>query len=188
MYPWTTMTHWYGYPPVEYQGEWYGNKSDEFEKIIGLPSKAGVSLEVATDLVETSDEYVRFTQAGWKIREGRSLNEPWQRYRDYLAQSRGEFSVAKNGYVRSRCGWFSDRSVCYLALGRPVVLQETGWSECLPSGEGLLVFRDEAEAAKALQRVESDYVRHRRAARALAEEYFAAPKVVGRLLEKLRLN
>src|SRR5690606_21407468 len=107
----TTMTHWYGYPPVEYRGEWYGNKSEEFEKLLDLPSGTGARLEIATDLAEGQEEHRRFTRAGWKLVEAAPLNSPWQRYRDYLAGSAGEFCVAKNGYVRSCCGWFSDRSV-----------------------------------------------------------------------------
>jgi hypothetical protein len=90
--------------------------------------------------------------------------------------------VAKNGYVRSRCGWFSDRSAMYLALGRPVILQETGWSDFYPAGEGLLPFHDADSALAALETVARDPVRHARAARALAEEHFAAPRVVRRFL------
>jgi hypothetical protein len=113
------------------------------------------------------------------------LNTPWQRYRDYLAQSRGEFCVAKNGYVRSRCGWFSDRSVAYLALGRPVILQETGWTDFYPVGEGLLSFHDAESARSALEAVAQDPVRHARAARRIAEQYCSAPVVVNQLLETL---
>jgi hypothetical protein len=93
--------------------------------------------------------------------------------------------VAKNGYVRSRCGWFSDRSVCYLALGRPVILQNTGWTDFYPSGEGLLAYDDEAGAAAALEMVAKDPVRHARVARAIAEKYCAAPVVLNQLLETI---
>jgi len=179
---WTTITHWHGYAAVEYKNESYGNKSDEFEKLLKLPGLTMEKLEVATDLTSDSPEFQRFTQAGWRMTEAKPLNETSKRYKNYLVQSRGEFSPAKNGYVKSRCGWFSDRSVCYLALGRPVILQETGWSQTLPAGEGLLTFNNTEEAAQALKKVASEYPRHAAAARRLAETYFSGVVVV-RLLE-----
>jgi len=184
---WTTVTHWYGYKQSEYQGEWHGNKSEEFEKIIDLPGQTTESLEIATDLTQDDDVVQeRFQKAGWRLRDAVPLNEPWQVYRGYLAGSKGEFAVAKNGYVRSRSGWFSDRSVCYLALGRPVILQDTGWSGVLPEGKGLMKFTSTADAAAALRTVASDYAAHSKAARELAETCFAGPKVVERLLEALK--
>jgi hypothetical protein len=181
---WTTVTHWHGYPPVEYKGEWYGNKSEEFEQIIGLPRRTRAQLEIATDLTPENGEHGKLTEQGWHLVLAGPLNTPWQRYRDYLAGSRGEFCVAKNGYVRSRCGWFSDRSACYLALGRPVVLQETGWSDFVPAGEGLLAFSGEDEAAAALEAVEGDWARHAARARGIAEEFLSAPVVAGRLAQQ----
>ena len=182
---WTTFTHWYGYPAVEYEGEWYGNKSEEFAHLVHLPSRTAEKLEIATNLGEDDPAFTQFTAAGWKLTDAGPLNTPWQRYRDYIIGSRGEFCVAKNGYVRSHCGWFSDRSVVYLALGRPVILQETGWTDFYPHGEGLLSFHDEASAATALNTVAQDPVRHALAARAIAEKYCAAPLVVNQLLETL---
>lgn len=182
---WTTVTHWHGYPAIEYNGQWYGNKSEEFTRLLTLPSHTKEPLEIATDLTADLEEHQQFTAAGWALTVAKPLNTPWQKYRDYLATSRGEFCVAKNGYVRSKCGWFSDRSVCYLALGRPVILQETGWSEFLPAGEGLLAFSDLDSAAAALNTVGPDHARHARAARKIAEDYCSAPLVVNRLLEKL---
>jgi hypothetical protein len=182
---WTTFTHWYGYPEVQYDGRWYGNKSEEFAKLVDLPRKTREKLEIATDLQPEDKATANFTAAGWSLVDARPLNTPWQRYREYLAQSRGEFCVAKNGYVRSRCGWFSDRSACYLALGRPVILQDTGWTDFYPQGEGLLAFHDEESARAALETVAKDPARHARAARAIAEKYCAAPIVVNQLLETL---
>ena len=184
---WTTFTHWYGYPAVEYEGEWYGNKSEEFEKLLHLPQRTKARLEIATDVNKDDPVFDRFTAGGWSLVNARPLNTPWQRYRDYAAASRGEFCVAKNGYVRSNCGWFSDRSAMYLALGRPVILQDTGWPEFYPAGEGLLSFTDEASAVAALETVERDPVRHARAARAIAEKYCAGPVVVERFLETAKL-
>jgi hypothetical protein len=182
---WNTFTHWYGYPPVEYDGMWYGNKSEEFARLVDLPKKTTEKLEIATDLHPEDPATRQFLESGWRLVDARPLNTPWQRYRDYLAQSRGEFCVAKNGYVRSRCGWFSDRSVCYLALGRPVILQETGWTDFYPQGEGLLSFHDEGSARAALETVAKDPVKHARAARQIAEKYCSAPVVVNQLLETI---
>jgi hypothetical protein len=182
---WTTFTHWYGYPQVEYEGEWYGNKSEEFAKLVNLPRRTKEKLEIATDLHPEDQATAEFLANGWSLIDARPHNTPWQRYRDYAAQSRGEFCVAKNGYVRSRCGWFSDRSAMYLALGRPVILQETGWSDFYPAGEGLLPFHDEESALAALETVGRDPLRHARAARAIAEKYCSAPVVVNRFLETI---
>jgi hypothetical protein len=175
---WTTFTHWYGYPPVVYQGEWYSNKSVEFDRLVALPRRTRETLEIATNLTPGDPNIVTFTGGGWRLIDAGPLNSPWQRYRDYASRSRGEFCVAKNGYVLSRCGWFSDRSAMYLALGRPVVLQETGWSEFYPAGEGLLAFTNEDEAVAALEKVGADPVRHARAARRIAETHCAGPLVV----------
>jgi hypothetical protein len=184
---WTTFTHWYGYPQVEYNGEWYGNKSEEFAKLVDLPRRTPEKLEIATDLHPEDKAVQQFLASGWSLIDARPLNTPWQKYRDYAATSRGEFCVAKNGYVRSRCGWFSDRSVMYLALGRPVILQDTGWSEFYPTEAGLLAFDDEEGAIQALARVALDPGRHARAARAAAETYFDSRLVVGQLLETIGL-
>jgi hypothetical protein len=102
-----------------------------------------------------------------------------------VRESKGELGVAKNGYVVSNCGWFSDRSACYLASGRPVVAQETGWSDWLEGGEGVLSFRDVAGAAEALEKVARDYARHARAARGVAEQYFESGRVLTGMLEKV---
>jgi hypothetical protein len=182
---WTTFTHWYGYPAVEYDGAWFGNKSEEFAKLVDLPRKTTEKLEIATNLHPDDEATKQFLESGWSLVDARPLNTPWQRYSDYLAQSRGEFCVAKNGYVRSRCGWFSDRSVAYLALGRPVILQETGWTDFYPSGEGLFSFHDEESAVAALATVAKDPARHARAAREIAERYCSAPVVVNQFLETI---
>jgi hypothetical protein len=105
-------------------------------------------------------------------------------YRDYIESSKGEWSVAKNAYVEARSGWFSERSACYLAAGRPVIVQDTGFSARLPVGEGLLPFTTPDEAVAAVREVEGNYPRHARAARALAEACFEADKVLTRLLEE----
>ena len=182
---WTTFTHWYGYPQVEYLGKLYGNKSEEFAKLVDLPLTSNAKLQIATDLVAGDETIDKFTTGGWSLIDAKPLNTPWQHYRDYMAQSRGEFCVAKQGYVESRCGWFSDRSATYLALGRPVILQETGWTDFYPHGEGLLSFHDPESARAALETVAQDPVKHARAARRIAEKFCSAPVVVNQLLETI---
>jgi hypothetical protein len=108
-------------------------------------------------------------------------------YRDYFRRSRGEFTVAKDQNVRLRSGWFSERDACYLASGKPVVVQDTGFSNVLPSGEGLFAFSTMEQALAAIQAINADYRRHCEWARAIAEEYFAAPKVAAKLLQDLGL-
>jgi hypothetical protein len=182
---WTTFTHWYGYPQVEYDGMWYGNKSEEFAKLVDLPRKTTEKLEIATNLHPDDETTTKFLSGGWNLIDALPLNTPWQRYRDYIAQSRGEFCVAKQGYVLSNCGWFSDRSACYLALGRPVILQQTGWTDFYPEGDGLLSFHDEESARAALETVAKDPLKHARAAREIAEKYCSAPIVVNQFLETI---
>jgi hypothetical protein len=182
---WTTFTHWYGYPQVEYDGSGTATNRRNSPGWSIFPAKTKEKLEIATDLHPEDPATPQFLESGWRLVDARPLNTPWQRYRDYLAQSRGEFCVAKNGYVRSRCGWFSDRSVAYLALGRPVILQETGWTDFYPHGEGLLSFHDEESARAALETVAKDPVKHARAARRIAEKYCSAPVVVNQFLETI---
>jgi hypothetical protein len=104
-------------------------------------------------------------------------------YREFIQRSRSEFAIAKHGYVATKGGWFSDRSICYLASGRPVLVQETGLGDWLPIGEGLLTFRDVTEALRGIEAINADYEQHRRAARLLAEEYFATERVLPSLIE-----
>ena len=125
------------------------------------------------------------TANGWRLADAHSFTtDPWK-YRDYLVASRGEFTVAKDQNVRLRSGWFSERSACYLAAGRPVVTQDTGFGTVLPTGQGLFAFHTMDDILAAFDSIGSDYSRHSRAAREIAEEYFAAEKVLARLLEDL---
>ena len=124
---------------------------------------------------------------GWSLVDPRPISADVDAYRHYVEGSRGEFTVAKDIYVRPRSGWFSDRSVCFLAAGKPVVTQETGFSELIPSGEGLLAFSTFDEAVEAVRRVAGDWERHARAARAIAEEHFESNRVLTRLLEHVGL-
>lgn len=130
------------------------------------------------------DETVRslLTGRGWRLVDPRPISADLTLYSDFIAESRGEFTVAKDIYVRSNSGWFSDRSACYLAAGRPVVTMRTGFSKFYPVGQGLFEYTTSEEALAGIDAISADYLRHSRAARTLAKEYFAADRVIGALL------
>jgi hypothetical protein len=177
----TTVASW---EPTErgpvIDGVRYAGKSVEFERVIGLPARSEIPLELA---LSGPAPVERLRAHGWQVVDGQQLSrDPWT-YRDYLASSLGEFSVAKHAYVAGRTGWFSCRTACYLALGVPAVVQATGFESVIPTGEGLLAFETTDDALTAIERLLSDPDRHAKAARALAEEYFDSGKVLGRLLE-----
>jgi glycosyltransferase involved in cell wall biosynthesis len=131
---------------------------------------------------ERDDLDALFTH-GWRLIDPLAVARDPVSYRNFVQGSAVELGVAKSGYVASSCGWFSDRSACYLASGRPVVAQDTGWTDHLPSGEGLLAFTDVEEAARAIDEVLNDYERHSRAARVLAGDLFDARAVLTRLID-----
>lgn len=161
---------------VQYQG-----KSSELERFLTLPSRSALPLEIALSGPAPRE---RLRANGWNIVDPSLITgDPWT-YRDYLSTSCGEWSVAKNAYVASRSGWFSCRTACYLALGVPAVVQDTGFGCAVPTGDGVLAFRTPDEAVDAVQRVASDPARHARAAREIAAEYFDSDKVLTRLVEQ----
>src|SRR6059036_1480081 len=135
----------------------------------------------------TEDERCLLAANGWRLVDARAFTtDPWP-YRDYVRSSRGEFTVAKDLNVRLRSGWFSERSACYLAAGRPVITQDTGFGKYVPTGEGLFAFNSMEEIIEAFQAIRSDYVRHSRAARAIAQEYFRAETVLEKVIRDLGL-
>ncbi len=161
-------------------GVLYGGKSVEFERFIALPSRSVLPIELAMSGRAPAD---RLRVHGWKLADAYGVSRnPWI-YRDYLARSFAEWSVAKNAYVASRSGWFSCRSACYLALGVPVVVQDTGFGGTIPTGEGVLAFNTLDEAAESIERLVAEPDRHAKAAHAIAEEYFDSNKVLTRLIE-----
>jgi glycosyltransferase involved in cell wall biosynthesis len=195
----TTVMSWTSYEPVEYAGRVYGQKDIEFQRFLDLPRRVkGRPLEIAlggvahprwegetpTGVTEerpyTAEETLRRT--GWNVVPAEKVCGDLDRYRDYIRSSRAEWSVAKNAYVAGRPGWFSERSACYLASGRPVVVQDTGFASVLPVGEGLLSFADPDEAVDAIEEVDGHYSRHSRAARDIAREYFDSDRVLSRLV------
>lgn len=179
----TTVADWRGYSPIEWQGTWYGQKADEFLRVVDLPRRVAVPLELCLAIHADEPDLPRLRAAGWRLADPRLEAADVEAYRRYVRCSRGELSVAKHGYVVGRSGWVSDRTACYLAAGRPAVVQDTGQGRALPLGSGLLTFRDAASAAAALAAIEGDYERHAAAARALAAEHFDARRVLTRLLE-----
>jgi hypothetical protein len=175
--------NWQSYGPVTYNGQVYGHKDVEFEKFIDLPQQTAVPLEAAVSGNQTPRERLR--RAGWRLRDAHAVTASFDSFRDYLAASRGEFGVCKNGFVATHSGWFSDRSAAYLANGRPVVLQETGFSAHLPCGRGLFAVQTADEAAAALEAIRGDYDRHARWARDVATEHLEASRVLGLFLSEL---
>jgi hypothetical protein len=182
----TTVANWRGYGSIEHGGVFYGQKAHSLRRFIELPSRseAAFALALAIHPEETQD-LAALRRHGWRLLEPEEFAASPASYRRFIQGSKAELAIAKLGYAESRCGWFSDRSICYLASGRPVVAQETGFSEVLPVGEGLLSFESTDEALAAIEAVNGDYERHRRAARALAEEHFASDRVLTKLLERL---
>lgn len=158
----------------------YGGKSIEFERFLDLPSRTSLPLELAMSGRAPKD---RLISAGWQIRDGYEVSKNPRVYRNYLAESLGEWSVAKNAYVLSRSGWFSCRTACYLALSVPAVVQDTGFDRSLPTGEGLFSFSTPEEAIEAIARIEGEPEKHARAAGVIAREYFDSDKVLGQLIE-----
>jgi hypothetical protein len=164
-------------------GEKYSwSKHINFMKMLDVPKRSGQQIELATNLRHGPD-HERMNSAGFKLRSAIPMSLDLDDYRNYIGSSRGEFSVAKDVVARTRSGWFSDRSACYLAAGRPVVIQRTGFECSLPVGAGLLGFDNGDQAADAIRGVNGDYARHSRAAREIAVEYFDAAKLLKEIVE-----
>jgi hypothetical protein len=183
--PFTTVMNWQAHEPLTYKGVVYGQKDIEFLKFLELPRKTSARLEVA---VSGNVPATMLSEAGWILRDAQAVTVSFDSYRDYIANSAGEFSICKTGYVSTNSGWFSDRSAAYLASGRPVVMQETGFSDHLPCGEGLFAVRTVDEAANAIDKIRSDYAFHSRRAREIAEEHLDSRKVLSRFLGALGIH
>ena len=171
---------------IEWHGETYSwSKHVEFLKFIDLPRRSKEEFELALAWEDETDEEVipQLTSYGWRVVDGISLSLDIAPYREYILGSRGEFTVAKDQNVRLRSGWFSDRSACYLAAGKPVVSQDTAFGNILPMDRGLFAFQSMEDILTAMDLIRSDYTRHCRVAREIAEEYFAAERVLGGLTE-----
>ncbi|MGH2773558.1 MAG: glycosyltransferase [Actinomycetota bacterium] len=183
--PFTTIGNWRGYGSVEHEGVAYGQKAHSMRKLIDLPERTREELVLAMAIhpAETRD-LEALVGNGWKLVDPAAASTPHS-YRDFIASSKGEFSAAKSGYVDSRCGWFSDRTACYLASGRPAVVEDTGAGSFVASGDGFLTFKDATGARDAIEEVAADYPRHARAAREFAQEYLDSRIVLSRLMESV---
>jgi hypothetical protein len=184
----TTIANWRGYGSIEYDGKFYGQKAHSLRQFMALP-KYAINESFALALSIHPDEkkdLAALRENGWQLLNPRATAATPESYRQFIQGSKAEFGIAKSGYVVSRSGWFSDRSACYLASGRPVIAQNTGFSRFLPAGEGLFAFDTMEDVLASIEHLRSDYARHTRAARAIAEEYFDANRVLNRVLEKLQ--
>ena len=175
---------------IDWNGETYSwSKHVEFLKFIDLPRRTGQEFELALAWQDEKDQEAipQLRSHGWRIIDGISLSLDAAPYREYILRSRGEFTVAKDQNIRLRSGWFSDRSACYLAAGKPVVTQDTAFGNILPIGRGLFAFRNMEDILTAIETIEGDYDRHSRAAREIAQEYFATENVLCSLIERVGL-
>jgi hypothetical protein len=180
----TTVMTWDNFrKPIEGGGVTYGTKEREFTKVESLPSHVGAKLELAVG--GASPPIERWRGLGWSVVDSHDVSRTAEEYRRYIEESRGEFSVAKNVYVATRSGWFSCRSICYLAAGRPVVVQDTGFSDVIPTGAGLFAFNTLEQAIAGIQAIEADYSGHCAAARQLAQTHFSPPVVLGDMLQRI---
>jgi len=183
--PYSTVSSWWG-EWMECEGELFSNeKRTAFLDYVTLPTRTPVPLELALCIEEQPEvERPLLEGHGWRVQRAWDVTATPEQYRAYIQRSRGEFSCAKPACLRFQNAWISDRTLCYLASGKPAVVQHTGPSRFLPDAAGLFRFRTMDEAVQCLKTVEADYERHCRLARALAEEYFDARRIVGRLLER----
>ena len=174
----TSLMRWQGFREATYLGVSYGQRDKEFPDVLDLPRLTPQKFCIAQMGIDPD----LLKSHGWEVAPGEIVSRTPGTYRAFIQNSRAEFSVPKNGYVRMRGGWFSDRSVCYLATGRPVLIKDTGLTDWLPVGEGLLTFEDQDGAAAGVNRINQAYERHRRAARRLAENVFSTDRVLPSLL------
>jgi hypothetical protein len=178
----TTVMQWDSYPAREYGGRRFGMKSDSFGPYLDLPGRCGGTFELAVGSASAPRERLR--AAGWHLRDPLDVTrDPWT-YQGYLRGSRAEFGVAKHGYVASRTGWFSERSAAYLACGRPVLVQDTGFTDWLAVRGGVVAFRTPEEAAAGVEEIDRRYDFHARESRGVVSEWFAAETILPQLLEQ----
>lgn len=182
----TTIGNWRGYGSIEWDGKHLGQKAHSLRKLLAVPDQTSERLVLALNIhPDETDDLAALRRHRWELTDPTETAGTPARYADFVRGSKGEIGIAKEGYVESRCGWFSDRSACYLASGRPVVAQDTGFPRHLPVGEGLLSFATPAEAATAIAEISADYTRHATTARALAEDLLDSRLVLTQLLDQV---
>jgi hypothetical protein len=181
----STIADWHGSQYARFAGELFAGKREEFIRFLEVPRRAGRPIELALSFGQHDYEDLGLLlRNDWLVRDPYLYAGNLESYREFIRFSRAEFSVAKGGYVKSRCGWLSDRTACYLASGKPAVVQSTEFEWRLPTGSGLLTFSTVEEAVGALKTIDEDYPSHARAARDIAEEHFDSDRVLGFLLER----
>jgi hypothetical protein len=182
----TTVGNWRAYGSVEHDGVFYGQKAHALRELFSLPTRTTERFLLALAIhADEPKDLASLVENRWQLCDPAHVaGAPWD-YQAFVGGSKAEFGIAKSGYVVSKCGWFSDRTVCYLASGRPAIAQETGFSSFLPTGEGLFAFQTIDDVLAGIESLNSDYERHRRAARALAEDVFDSRKVLSALLQRV---
>lgn len=179
----TTVGNWRSYGSVEHDGVFYGQKAHALRGLVGLPTLTDEEFALALTIhPEERSDLAALAANGWRLLDPREVAGTPSAYRRFVRGSKAELGIAKAGYAAARCGWFSDRSACYLASGRPVLAQETGFSRYLPAAEGLFAFETVDDVLAALEELRGDYERHSGAAREIAEAHFDSDAVLGRLL------
>jgi len=179
----TTVANFRSYGSIERNGAHYGQKVHSLRRVLGLPQRTRERFVLAMQVhPDDGRDLADLAGNGWELVNPRVVAGTTDEYRRFVRGSRAEIGIAKSGYVAARCGWFSDRSACYLASGRPVVAQDTGFPQFVPTGDGLLAFDDEDGAVAAIDELRRDYAHHARAARELAAAYFDSDLVLSRLL------
>ena len=182
----TTIANWRGYGSIEHEGVFYGQKAHSLRQFIDLPTLTCEKFMPAIAIhPDESKDLEALKKNGWHLLDPAQVAHTPASYQHFIQGSKAEFSITKSGYVASRCGWFSDRSTCYLASGRPVIAHETGFSEFVPTGEGLFSFETIEQVLASIDTLSSDYSHHARAARAIAEEYFDSDRVLTQLLKNV---
>ena len=183
----TTVAGWWVNEYQEFDGKVYGPKAEEIRKFIELPKLVGEPVEIALDTSPDDPEIPYLKEKGWHLVSPTIATADASAYKKYVHESFGEFSCAKGLYAGTNGGWFSDRSACYLAAGRPVVVQATGFDDVLPTGKGLFSVKNVEEAAEAIKAIRLDYKIHSKAARTIAMEYFDSNKVLSNLMKTIGL-
>jgi hypothetical protein len=178
----TTIASFGSYSELRYRGARYGCKRSEFRRLAELPARVQREVEVALKAPADDPDAALLRRSGWSVVDAGPI-DTLERYQAYIAGSRAEIGIAKHAYVHGRSGWFSDRAAHYLASGKPVLAQSTGFEAHVPTGAGLLAFADLDEAAEGIEAIDADYPRHARAARAFAEEFLDHRKVLPAVTE-----
>jgi hypothetical protein len=185
----TTVGNWRGYGSIEHNGTFYGQKAHSLRRFIELPSCTSERFMPALAIhANEQRDLAALAEHSWRLLDPANVAGTPDDYRQFIQGSKAEIGIAKSGYVASHCGWFSDRSVCYLASGRPVIAQQTGFSQFVPVGQGLFAFDFVDEVLAAIDEMNGNYPLHARAARGIAEEYFDSDRVLDRLLKQVGLG